>query len=229
MTHFLFLLLLTINMIKVWQDDRLPTNDVAILFEIVQNQEIYDQSVFGEPPQLGIWLENEATGEVRTVFVTEKLGKGSFYGKAGVPVALPAWVSAFRSETGRSDFPTLRNPVVDGTTGPTEQNPLIKKSVIVGRGSDWKYYIEVNVAGDYNQAFPSFRDDGSPDPDENGQPSLIYVGKIAAHPGEYSEPVLIGRTEQLFFSSVINTDLTGIDSAAKLLSLIKVSCMVHRP
>ncbi|MEC3878445.1 hypothetical protein [Parapedobacter sp. 10938] len=214
---------------KAQPSDGLSAEEVVIVFEIAQNESIYVQSAFGEPPQIGIWLENPNTGEVRTVFVTEKTGRGSYEGKAGVPVALPAWIAAYRSETGRTDFPTLRKPVVDAITGPTSKQSLIEKRVAVEAGANWNYYIEVNVAGDYNHTYPQFHDNGSADFDGNGQPSLIYGGKITANPGAHSQPELLGVTEQLFFSPVIKTDMSGIDTAKEIFSSITVSCLTTNP
>lgn len=224
MKCLLLLFFAATHLVKAQPTADSTAKEVEILFTIVQDVDTYEQSAFGEPPQFGIWLQQEGTGEIRTVSVTEKTGKGSFEGKVGVPVALPAWIAAYRSETGRNDFPTLRNPVVDGVTGPTTRQSVIEKRVVVKAGTRWNYYIEVNVAGDYNNTFPHFHDDGKADADGNGQPSLIYGGEISALPGTDSQADLLGRTEQLFFSPTINTDLNGITTANQLFPSISVSC-----
>ncbi len=200
-------------------------DEVELVFSIHQNRQIYEASIYGEPPQFAIWLEDPSSGTIKTVFVTYRTGHGDFEGKASVPVALPAWIGAFRKETGRDNMPTPREPVAMAVTGATEKAPEITKETPVPEGSEWNYYIEVNVAGDYNPQFPSYQDNGVADPDGNGQPSLIYMGTIKAVEGERSAPQLIGRTEQMYFSKEINPDLTGIDTAKELFTKIEVNCL----
>ncbi|MFC4871042.1 hypothetical protein [Negadavirga shengliensis] len=198
---------------------------VSLVFSIEQNKEIYNQSIYGEPPQLGIWLEEPMSGKVKTVYVTYRTGNGDFEGKSEVPVALPAWIGAYRKETGNNGLPTPGNPLEMSLTGATQKTVHINKEVSVPLGSKWLYYVEVNVAGDYNPAFPAYREDGTPDPDGNGQPSIVYRGEITAEQGVVSHPKLIGRTEQMYLSTAIISDLEGIGNARQLLNRIEVSCI----
>ncbi len=197
---------------------------VKLAFTIRQNPEVYEESIYGEPPQLAIWIENPDNGQTQTVYVTRRAGNGQFEGKMGVPVALPAWIAAFRKETGRTDFPIPSKPVHDAVSGATLKEEQISKEVVVDEGTRWNYYIEVNVAGDFNAQFPNYRPNGEMDPHGNGQPSLVYIGQITARPGQASKPVLSGRTEQQLFTEKINPDLAGITSAARLLTEIAAVC-----
>lgn len=203
-------------------------DSVRLLFQIDQNREVYEETLFGEPPQLAIWLENPTEGTVKTVYVTRRTATGDFEGKMGVPVALPGWIVAYRKETGRNDFPTPATTLTDAITGATQKQE-VSREVLVSRNSLWNYYIEVNVSGDFNGHFTNYRSNGEMDPHLNGQPSLIYKGTIIAKPGEKSTPKLIGRTEQYNFSDKINPDTEKVTTAKNLLKSIRVSCLETGP
>lgn len=197
---------------------------VQLLLSIQLERDIYEQSNYGEPPQFAIWLEDKETGDVRTVFVTRRTATGDFEGKVECPVSLPVWIGAFRKETGRTDFPTPRNPAPDAITGATPKIKEFQVQVRIPKGSNWYYYVEENVSGDYTPEFPSVRSDGMIDSQGNGQPSIVYRGEISGVSGDHSSPELIGRTEQLYFSTEINKDLEGIKNAKEVFSMVKVKC-----
>lgn len=190
---------------------------VELKFCISQDEGIYEESIYGEPPQFAIWIENVETNELETVFVTESVGKNEFEGRSEVLVALPIWFSSFHRESKLNS--------IDAVTGPTPQfkNVEIKKEVVIG--SKWNYYIEVNVAGDYNSDFPLYQENGTMDAYGNGQPSIVYSGTISALPGEESKPLLIGRSEQLYYDNIVQKELEGIKSARLVFSKINVVCI----
>lgn len=197
--------------------------DVKLKFILHQNADVYEESIYGEPPQIAIWIEDPRNGATQTVYVTRKSGTGTFEGKTNVPVALPYWFQAYRKSTGRNDFPSPANPLPDAITGATTRGTILRE-LQIKKGSRWNYYIEVNVAGDFNENFPNYRSNGEMDPHGNGQPSLVYRGEIVAEPGRKSAPVLLGRTEQFFYSEKIYDKTDGITTAAQLLPFIEVAC-----
>jgi hypothetical protein len=197
---------------------------VTLIFDIHQERDIYDQSAYGEPPQFAIWLRESENENVKTAFVTYRTGTGEFTGKVECPVSLPIWIGVFRKETGRNDFPRPWEPFIDAVTGATPMVEEITISVNVEKDIVWNYYIEMNVSGDYNKSFPKISSKKRPDNHGNGQPSLIFKGKIISQIGETSKPELIGRSEQYYFTTNINPDLKGIDLAKKVFSKIIVSC-----
>lgn len=219
---YLFLLLFTFCSSP---EGHKQNRNVVLTFTIFQERDVYDKSDYGEPPQFAIWLENLKTGEVKSVFVTYRTATGDFEGKAECPVSLPAWIGAFRKETGRDNLPTIDAPAPDAITGATPKTGKITARITLPGGSVWKYFVEVNVSGDYTRQFPAMKSDGTIDPQGNGQPSVIYRGEITCTAGNHSVPELIGRTEQYYFSPEINPDLNGIESAKNVFSKISVKCV----
>jgi len=195
-----------------------------LTFSLHQSRDIYDRSTFGEPPQFAIWLEEKNSHDVKTVFVTYKTGTGEYEGKIECPVSLPVWIGAYRQETGRDDFPRPWEPFFDGVTGATPKMENIEISVEVQNEKSWIYFIEMNVAGDYNKDYPYISSKKKIDDHGNGQPSVIYRGEIISRIGETSTPELIGRSEQYYFTTQINPDLDSIASAKKVFSKIRVDC-----
>ncbi|TKJ33648.1 MAG: hypothetical protein CEE38_19875 [Planctomycetes bacterium B3_Pla] len=195
---------------------------VALHFSLSLDPDIYKQSHYKKPPQFAIWLEDAMGAEIRTVWVTEKTGAGSWGGKIVRPVSLPYWVSRWKKETGSSGAPTPENPAVDAVTGATPAQDLACETQ-VSAGSRWDYYIEINVSGDYNYSFAAVSKDGKRDKNGNGQPSIIYKGQITALPGRRSVPRLIGRTDQFESVDRIIEDLEGISTAKEVFSKIEVT------
>ena len=132
---------------------------VRLAFRLKIDRQVYIQSDWGHPPQLAIWLEQPDGGKIRTLWVTYRTGACDWTGKAACPVSLPYWVGRYNRETNTTGPPTYQRPVADAITQPTPKDEF-RMAAEVPRGSTWDYFIEVNVSGDYNAAFPSVRDDG---------------------------------------------------------------------
>jgi hypothetical protein len=196
---------------------------VALLFEVELNQRVYEDSTWGDPPQLAIWLVNEADQSVRTVAVTHRTGACDWEGKVECAIALPYWVGFYNRETGMAGPPTWDHPAAEAVTCATPR-AILNATGQVGRGGRWEYYVEVNVSGDFSVQFPSLTDEGHSDRYGNGQPSLVYRGSIEAVEGAQSKPVLVGRTDQHEPVSGLSEDLAEITTARELLKRIHVSC-----
>ena len=196
-----------------------------LIFSRRLDQDVYEDSDYGEPPQFAIWLEDAAGENIRTVWVTYRTGTGDWEGKVECPVALPYWVSRYNKEAGTVGPPSFREPVVDAITSATPKQDFTTQ-IEVPAGSRWRYFIEVNVSGDFNIHFPAYTSDGLPDPQGNGQPSLIYQGGIEAVDGASDTPKLVGRTDQWQSVENIITDIEDITSAKNLFSRIEVRCHV---
>jgi hypothetical protein len=198
-------------------------SNVEIVFSLELDQQVYWDSDWGDPPQIAIWLQNKNNGQVRTVMVTHRTGRGDWEGKPQCPVSLPYWVAFYTEETGTKGPPTWKEPAADGVTRATPQEELTVR-VAVPAGSEWVYFIEINCSGDFNDRYPSFSDEGVRDDYGNGQPSLVYRGELQATPGTSGQPQLVGRTHQHVAVGKLVTDLDSITTARGLFRSLRVTC-----
>jgi hypothetical protein len=198
------------------------SNRVNLEFSFDINKEIYQKTNFGDPPQIAIWIKSIDTMMLKTVWVTNRAGKNDWKGKIECPVALPFW----EAETGLASriFASLeeRKSEFDAVTGATPKKGRFSAGIKVSRYSSWEYFIEVNVSADYNQSFPYWSKEGVPDSEANGQPSLVYSGRITADGNSRDIPVLIGFTEQRHAVDTLSTDINSITTANQLVNNIEV-------
>jgi hypothetical protein len=196
---------------------------VTLTFRLELDTRVYEDSTWGDPPQLAIWIRDPADNSAQTVMVTHRTGAGDWVGKVDCPVALPYWVACYSQQTGTQGPPTWDDPAPDALTGATPRAELIR-DVRVPRDTRWEYFIEVNVSGDFNADYPKLSDEGLSDTYGNGQPSLVYRGVIDAVEGSTSRPEVIGRTAQYEAVDRVDDDLDGITTARELLRRVYVSC-----
>ena len=201
-----------------------PAGPVTLQFSLSLDPQVYGRSHYKKPPQFAIWIEDAAGEQIRTVWVTEKTAAGSWGGKTVRPVSLPYWVSRWNTEIGGSGDPTPENPAADAVTGATPKQDLVCR-IEVPASTAWKYFVEVNVSGDFNDSFSAETKDGKKDRNGNGQPSIVYKGQIIARPGQSSTPELIGRTEQFERVGNVIPDIQGITNARDLFSKIEISVL----
>jgi hypothetical protein len=157
-------------------------NKVLIEFDIHINRQAIYLSTYAEPPQFAIWLENPNNGRKKQIFVTKRVGIGDWEGKADVPSAVPQWVKVFRD--GKPDEED--EIIISGAT-PKSENFRIDAEV--SGGSEWICWIEMNLAGDYNDYYPQFnRLTHEEDEYACGQPALLYRADIKAVKGREFKP-----------------------------------------
>jgi hypothetical protein len=196
-----------------------------LVFRIALNQRIYQDSAWGDPPQMAIWLQNQVDNSIRSVMVTYRTAGCDWDGKVECAVALPYWVGFYGRESGMTGPPTFEQPAPDAVTYATPTAWLTINTNVL-EGSKWLYFIEVNVSGDFNVDFPYLSNEGHSDRYGNGQPSIVYRGNIEAVDGAVSKPAILGRTDQHKPVSEIIKDMSGITTALNLLDSIKVSCLI---
>ncbi|KAA6339885.1 hypothetical protein EZS27_012219 [termite gut metagenome] len=174
----------TLAALGIWFVIRSTKSRVQIEFDIhINKKEIY-LSTYAEPPQFAIWLENPTNGKHKQVFVTYRVSRGDWEGKADVPVAIPNWVTIFRS--GLRDERTDEEISISGATPKDE---YFRVRAEVRPGSEWICWIEMNLAGDYNEYYPQFnRVTKEEDEFSCGQPALLYRAAIKADEGNQYTP-----------------------------------------
>jgi len=167
-----------------------------VQINIHQNKEKIYLSTFAEPPQFAVWLENPETHKCMTVFVTHRVAVGDWEGKANVPVALPRWFELFKVQ-GQKDAQTQdkSDDLPEAVTGATPKDNYFSVRAEVKPGSRWICWVEMNLAGDFNEAFPEQNiENKQVDEFSNGQPALLYRSEITAGEGGKFEFDLAGES-----------------------------------
>lgn len=198
--------------------------------DIHQNKKIIHLSNFAEPPQFAIWLENPLTKELKTVFVTHRVAKGDWEGKANVPVALPLWFKLFRGErkTGETNAAGKNSDLA--ISGATPKSDYFSIRVEVEPQSEWVCWIEMNLAGDFNDAYPeidlkTLREDEY----SNGQPALIFKSDIKVIENMKFIPDIISQST--WTKGIVNVEPvnSGITTAKDVFDDITISVIRPKP
>jgi hypothetical protein len=218
---FLCSFLLFFGFLREAQVNAPEPGTVTLTLSLELNRRVYEYSDYGEPPQIAVWLEQPQKKVIRTLCVTYRTGKGMWQGRVDCPVSLPYWESRYMEEILLRGIRGPAVPVPDAISRATPKQKLIIKTTIPP-GSEWTYFIEVNCSADYNRAFPAVFDAGFPDPFGNGQPSIVYRGRIKAVPGQTGSPEIVGRTDQLDPVDTLITDISGITNAKELFKKMEV-------
>lgn len=199
---------------------KIEDNRFEVSFQV--DQDIYGMTDWAEPPQFALWLENQTSGEIKTIFVTHRTAKDDWEGKASCPVALPFWVSKYKQEYTRERGPSFVDPVPDAYTGATPKNGFNQKFGLPD--GEWHCYLEVNVSGDYNDVYKrDFPEEWVHDYG-NGQPSIVYKSKDIVSNEEARPFVVIGQTRQVQATGPL-LDTVRITSAHKLLKNLALKKM----
>jgi hypothetical protein len=205
-------------------------NKTEIEFSLVIDEEIVYRSTYGESPTFAIWLEDPETGRTQTIYVTNRAAMGDWEGKADVPVALPRWFEIDRAEQQSKEQLNTEVPGRLAITGATPQPGYFSTRVRVEPGSEWICWIEVNLAGDYNESFPEY------DPvamiyDEwgTGQPALLYRAEIIAEEGNMKIPEIAGMLVNGAGAGFELKPTEGITTAKDIFSEIYIRVVKPNP
>ncbi len=201
-----------------------------IQIDIHQNKQLIYLSTFAEPPQFAIWLENPLTNELKTIFVTHRVAVGDWEGKANVPVALPHWYSLFRGIASRASDHGSVTASDMAITGATPKDDYFSIRVEVKPGSEWICWIEMNLAGDFNEAYPEFDPlTFTEDEFSNGQPALIYRSAVKAVEDQEYKPVLAGQSVWEDGDVRIDEVNDGVTTARHVFDTILITVIRPKP
>lgn len=190
------------------------------------NEQLVLQSVYGESPTFAIWIEDTESGDAQTIFVTNRAGLDDWEGKAEVPEALPAWKKSAQKQSEISDL----GKGIDATTGATPKPGYFITRVPVEPGSKKICWIEMNLAGDYNEFYKQF-DEISKKTDEygTGQPAIVYKAEIEIIEGNNAIPDVAGMSILSNGSEVDILPVAGITSAFDVFDEIKIAVVKPKP
>lgn len=194
-------------------------------FDIHQNQEAIYLSTFAEPPQFAIWIEDAKSGKRKTVFVTSRVSLGDWEGKKNVPVALPRWFKLFKAEN-EADKNASKKDHFMAVTGATPKAGYFSVRIEVPPGSLWKCWIEMNLAGDFNESYPRI-DLQSYEEDEFscGQPALLYYAEILADEGRSIQPSLVNQSVWREGINFLEPVSEGVTTARNVFDEINISVL----
>ena len=225
-TTGLFILIIVISSIVVLK----TIGRTQIQFNIHQDKEIIYLSTFAEPPQFAIWLEDPDNHKCQTVFVTRRTAIDDWEGKASVPVSLPRWAGLFKvNDKGKNGAGAVKEPSLI-VTGATPKDDYFSVRAEVKPGSKWVCWIEMNLAGDFNEAFPE-QDTENYEVDEFscGQPALLYKSEITAEEGLSFNFELVGQSIWENGVTSIEPVSPGVTSAKKVFDKIFVEIIRPKP
>ena len=201
-----------------------------IQINIHQDKEIIYLSTFAEPPQFAIWLENPGNHKCQTVFVTRRTAIDDWEGKASVPVSLPRWVELFKvNGKGENGTGAIKGSSLI-VTGATPKDDYFSVRAEVKPGSKWICWIEMNLAGDFNEAFPE-QDTENYEVDEFscGQPALLYKSEITAEEGLSFNFKLAGQSVWENGVTTIKPVSPGVTSAKNVFDKMFIEIIKPKP
>lgn len=205
-------------------------NKTDIEFDIHINEKLIKESTFGESPTFAVWLEDPESKLTQTVFVTNRAGKGDWEGKAAVPVALPKWFKV--NEMEKLTEKKLGNEIPREITisGATPKPGYFSTRVRVNPGSKWICWIEVNLAGDFNETYKEYDIVNKTSDDyKTGQPALLYRANIEAILNNKVKPEIMGMCFIDSNQNVLVQPLAGITTATDIFDQMIIKVVNPKP
>lgn len=174
---------------------------------------------FRYPPSYAVWVQDVATGETATLFVTGKASDDDSVGINKRPSALPVWFGVKQKE-----FPGQKK-LADTISGATPSKEAHLKVTVPDKfkGKKLQFFVEANVSYDYNDYYKEGLKQGEEGyNDVNGQPSIVWSAIVEpGHTGSVALSV-VGHGDVLGQDHAISSDMGHITTAAAILTQISI-------
>lgn len=201
--------------------------DIEVSFRI--NEELVEQSAYGESPKIAIWMEDTGTGATQTIFVTHNDAEDR-QRETEYSVTLPAWTTISKDEKQIQNDPEKEFPQVDVVTGATPKTGYFSSRVRVKSESTWLCWIEIDLLGDYNQHYQeNDMRNNTTGAHQTGQPALVYKAEIEAVEGYSVVPKIAGMSVMSSNEGKTLQPIKGITTAQHLLGDIRIAVARPKP
>ena len=115
-------------------------------------------------------------------------------------------------------------------SGATPLPGYFRTRVSVKPGSKWTCWVEYNLAGDFNEAYPAFNpENNTEDEYSTGQPAILYRAEIEALNERVAYPEISGICVFNKDGKVLVEALNGITTAKDVFDEISISVVRPRP
>ena len=183
------------------------------------------------PPQIAIWVEDEAGHYLSTLYVTHKIATQSWQASKGNrrKESLPHW--CYQRGVQYSDglyLPTRKEPFTDGITGATPTGSFSVKMTPMDNRKKWVVKIEINHSTDWNEAYPKNANEGeknySGGKEGSGQPAVVYAATIDLTSGQKEFTAnLMGCSSPDGSNGVLTTDTSSLSTALHIVKKITIT------
>jgi hypothetical protein len=161
-------------------------------------------------PTMAVWAEDEGGRFAGTLYVTKKAAEGSWTGAKERPEALPVYFARLQAAAGKADS-------VSGATPGAGEAVSLGSDLNLSPGT-YRIFAEVNSSFDYNDTFPEAVTG------VNGQPSLVYSGRLTAGAGpEKTDLVPIGTGDPAGKNGIVTEGTPGLTTALGIVERIGVA------
>ncbi|MBK8884885.1 MAG: hypothetical protein IPN67_21800 [Bacteroidales bacterium] len=143
---------------------------------------------------------------------------------------MPKWFEINKNEQQASDKNGKNDKQQIAITGATPKPGYFNTRVRVTPGTRWICWIEVNLAGDFNEEYPEYDEVKKTSDDyKTGQPALLYRAEIEATLGNSVKPELSGMCLLDSLGNAVIKSLSGITTASEIFDEMNIIVSKPRP